>query len=436
MSKNNRARRKRKLAQKAVQKKRRRERSKARGQRQTLTPTFRKVPNPFEGLSDDQRRLAIEEIAKKSDEKYHETLSDLMAILQRHHPLLVLSKMSYYGLSFGVDETAGVTKLDSDFEIYQFHVEILQALSLQIEPSELSSEPFGSDALKQVWDNVKTLCDLHNLRRPSPARVELPDDDKTVALVQEQIRGATRAIRNWGYHSQVKRIARELYRPFDAQLLQHREFSASDVLDVFEAMFTDIVSRQTAHTKALACVLRSSGTDRRRLVENYHTLIGLGKEEPERFVEYVNVEETPLEGVRSMVISYYDLQLPRVYTFPASELAESIGLDEDQVSSILDEYALGWGALNGYETEHLHLSNPVWEKPLVNLGDGEYFCVLSRSFFSFVLPCMEAVLSPFAAAVSDRRAEYLESKVAEIVERQFPTSNTQRNFKWVVDGTT
>ena len=436
MSKNNRARRKRKLAQKAAQKKRRRERSKARGQRQTLAPTFHKFPNPFDGLSDEQRQLAVEEIAKKSDEKYQEALSDLRAILQRRHPLLVLSHMSCYGLSVGVDETAGVTKLDSDFEILQFHVEFLQALSLQIEPREMSGEPFGPDVLIQAWDNVKTLCELHNFRRFSPARVALPDDEKTVALVQERIRGVTRAVRNWGYHSQVKRIARELYQPFDAQLLEAKGFSASDVLNVFEAMVTEVESRHTAHIKALAGVFRSSGTDRRRLVENYHTLIGLGKEEAKRFVEDVNVEETPLDSVRAMVIAHYDLRLPRVYTFPAAELAESVGLDEDRVSSILDEYALGWGALNGYETEHLHLSNPVWEKPLLNLGDGEYFYVLPGSFFSFVIPCMESVLSPFAAAVSDRRAEYLESKVVEIVERQFPTSNTQRNFKWIENGTT
>ena len=436
MSKNNRARRKQKLAQKVAQKKRRRERSKAQGRGQTLAPTFHMLRNPFGELSDDQRRLMIEEIVNKSDEKYQEALSDLRAILRRCHPLLVLSHMSCYALSVGVEETAGVTKPDSDFEILQFHVEILQALSLQIEPRELSCEPFGPDVLMQVWNNVMTLCEAHHFRRLSPAGVDLPDDEKTVALAQDMIRGSTLAVRNWGYSSQVKRIARELYCPFDAQLLDAREFSTSDVFGVFETMVTEIESRLMAHVKALAGVFGSSGTDRRQLIENYNTLIGLGKEEAERFLEYVNVEETPLDGVRAMVIAHYDLRLPRVYTLAAAELAESLGLDEDRVSAILDEYALGWGALSGYETEHLHLSNPVWEKPLVKLDDGEYFCVLPVIFFSFVIPCMEAVLSPFAAAVSDRRAEYLESKVAEIVERRFPASNTKRNFMWVENGTT
>ena len=433
MSKNNRARRKQKLAQKAAQKKRRRERSKARDEEQTLAPTFQMFPNPFEGLSDDQRRLAIKGIAKKSDEDYQEALSDLRAILRRSHPLHVLSHMSYYSLLVGVDETAGITKLDSDFEIHPYHVGILQALSLQIEPHDLSRKPLKPNVLMQVWNNVITLCDTHNFRRLDPTGADLPDDEKAIGLAQEMIRGAIQEVRNWGYHSQVKRITRELYRPFDTQLLDARGFTCLDVFNVFEAMVTEVESRQTAHVKALKGVFGSSGTDRRRIVENYYALFGLDKEEAERFVEHVNVEEAPLDSVRAMVIAHYDLRLPGVYTFLAAELAESLGLDEDRVSAILDQYALGWGALSGYETEHLHLSNPVWEKPLVKLGDGEYFCALPAGFFSFVIPCMEAVLSPFAAAVSERRAEYLESKVAEIVERRFPASNTNRNFKWVED---
>ena len=433
MSKNNRARRKQKLAQKAAQKKRRRERSKARDEEQTLAPTFHMFPNPFEGLSDDLRRLAIKGIAKKSDEDYQEALSDLRAILRRSHPLDVLSHMSYYSLLVGVDETAGITKLDSDFEIHPYHVGILQALSLQIEPHDLSRKPLKPNVLMQVWNNVITLCDTHNFRRLDPTGADLPDDEKVIGLAQEMIRGATQEVRNWGYHSQVKRITRELYRPFDTQLLDARGFTCLDVFNVFEAMVTEVESRQTAHVKALKGVFGSSGTDRRRIVENYYALFGLDKEEAERFVEHVNVEEAPLDSVRAMIIAHYDLRLPGVYTFPAAELAESLGLDEDRVSAILDQYALGWGALSGYETEHLHLSNPVWEKPLVKLGDGEYFCALPAGFFSFVIPCMEAVLSPFAAAVSERRAEYLELKVAEIVERRFPTANTNRNFKWVED---
>jgi len=394
------------------------------------------IPDLFEGLSDDQRPLMIEEIAKRNDEKYQEALSILRVILRQSNPLLLLSQMSYCGLGVRVDETDGVTKLDSDYEILPIHVEILQALYLQIEPSELSVKPVTLGMLRQVRNSVKTLCDSHYFRRFNSTDMDLPDDKKIITLAQELMRGATQGIRNWGYRSQVRRIARELYRSFDTNLLEVREFSGSDVLDVFEAIVTEVETRQTAHYTALAGVLNSSGTDRRRLVENYYALIGLGKEEVKRFVEHVNVEEMPLDKVRAMFKHHYDLRLLGVYTFLAAELAELLHLDEDRVSAILDEYALGRGELNGNETEHLHLANPVWEKPLVKLDNSKYFCVLPQGFFSFVIPCMEVVLSPFAHDVSERRAKFLESEVVEIVKRRFPASNIKRNFRWVEDGTT
>ena len=89
------------------------------------------------------------------------------------------------------------------------------------------------------------------------------------------------------------------------------------------------------------------------------------------------------------------------------------------------------------DTEHFHLDNPVWTKPVIKLDDGKYFCALPFGFFSFVIPCIESLLlSPFRDAVSKQRAEYLETKVAEIVETQFPDSRIKRNFKWVDGDTT
>ena len=267
MGKNNRVRRKQKLAQKTARNKRQRKTLERRAKSRSLAPAFHVIPNPFAGLTDDQRRLAIAEIAKKSEETYQEALSDLRHTLRRHNPLLVLSIMASYGLTAPVDPTSGVTKLDSDCDLYPFHLEILQALSLQIELAELCGAPFGPDVPTQVWKSIKALCEARNFRRLDPDGADLPDDEKTIALAQQLIRSATQTVRNWGYHSQIKRIARELYSPFDAQLLATKGFTASDVLNVFEEMLSETQSRQTARYKTLANLFRSSGTDARRLVE-------------------------------------------------------------------------------------------------------------------------------------------------------------------------
>ena len=198
MGKKNRPRRKRKLAQKTARKKRIRRTSKGGVKSGTLAPSIHTIHNPFAGLSDEQRRLAIEEVAKKSEVLYREALSDLRNLLGQHNPLLVLSIMASYGLTSPVDQVTGVTKLDSDCDLYPFHVEILQALCLQIEPADLSGAPFGPDVPSQVREKIKALCDAHNFRRLAPDGADLPDDEKTVALAQQLIRANTQAVRNWG----------------------------------------------------------------------------------------------------------------------------------------------------------------------------------------------------------------------------------------------
>ena len=424
------------MAQRAARKKRQRKIPERGVKSASLAPTLHEIPNPFAAMSDDQRRSAIAEIANKNEEDYQQALSDLRHILRRYNPLLVLSIMGSYGLSVPVDPTSGITKLDSDFDLYPFHIEILQALSLQVEPAELSGAPFGPDVAAQVREGIMVLCEAQNYRRFDPDGADLPDDRKAIALAQLLIRGATQGVRNWGYHSQVKRIARELYSPFDAQLLKARGFTASDVLDVFETILTETESRQTARHRTLANLVDSSGENARRLVENYHQLIGLGSAEAEQFIKDFNVDEAPFEVVWSMILSHYDLRLLDAFTFSASHLAALLDLKESRVAAILDEHALRLGSLSRHPVEHLHLSNPVWKKPLIHIGDREYFCASPVGFFSFVIPCMEAILSPFSAAVSERRAKYLESKVTEIVQRRFPGSAIKTNFKWAEDGTT
>ena len=86
--------------------------------------------------------------------------------------------MAWYGLTAPVNQATGVTKVDSDFDLYPFHVEILQALCLQIDPTDLSGAPFGPDVPTQVRERIKALCDAHNLRRLAPDGADLPNDEK------------------------------------------------------------------------------------------------------------------------------------------------------------------------------------------------------------------------------------------------------------------
>lgn len=433
---NNRIRRKGKKAKEDARKSRQRKQRKEPTKVQTLTPSFYKLQDPFGGMDPEQHKILINEIARNGEQIYQETLSELRDILRQTNPLLVLSHTSSYKLTIDIDATKGVTKPDNECEIFPFHGEILQALSLQIGPEALTGEPLRPDMLTKIWDKVKTLCEAHNFRQLDSANADLPDDEWTVGFLQQLMRATTERVRNWGYHYQVKRISRELYRPFDSQLLESRGFTTSDIFDVFEKMLTETETRQSAHLQALVDLFRLSGTDKLLLIENYHELIGLENEKAERFIKDLKVENRSLDDVHHWIIAHYGLRLPDVYTFLTSDLSEALGLDEGRVNAILDEHALPWGGLCECESEDFHLSNPVWDKPLIKLSNGKYFCALPATFFSFVIPCMESILSPIGADVSNRHAEYLESAVSEVVEHRFPDSNIKRNFKWTEDGTT
>jgi len=319
-----------------------------------------------------------------------------------------------------------------DLDILPSHIEILQALYLQIKANDLSYEPFRLEILEKIHNYVKQLSRAYSLRQLDSDSINLSDDKKAVKFIQRLMRDTTRVVRNWGHFSQVKRIVRELYSQFDAKLLEIRGFSVSDVINVFDIILSTAESRITTHRNTLADLFRTSGTDRQLLVKNYHSLIGSDKKETDRWIQQFNVKNFSLDDIYFIIISnYIYLRSSDVFTFSSFNLAQSLDLTEDQVIAILDEYALGWEALSEYDIEDFHLSNPVWMKPIIKLDDRKYFCALPVGFFSFAVPCIESLLSSFKDAVSERRAEYLEAKVTEIVKTRFPDSKIKRNFKWM-----
>ena len=240
--------------------------------------------------------------------------------------------------------------------------------------------------------------------------------------------------RNWCHHSQVKRLARELYCHFDKKMFEARKFSVSDIIDVFEAMYFGFYSKKTDHNKEIINFSKMSGNDPSKLFKKFYELANSNEEKAEQFNNEFNVQKESLIKAIAYIFGHHSLQLPKVFTFQAAEIAKSLNICDERVKTVLDEYALPLGAVSAYKSEDLHISNPVWEKPVIKLPDNEYFYAVPDGFFRFAIPCIEGVLSSFKSEVDDRRAKFLVSKVAEIVKKRFPSSQIMTNFKWVKDG--
>ena len=427
MSKNSRRRRK------ANQKKWiKRQKSKNLIPNECILPMYVIFQSPYIGKNINQIWSMVQKDAKTDEETYQNSLSELMSELEGHSPLHVLTQVAFYGLHY--DQIKDAKKIDIVNDTFPFHIGTLQALLLQISPEKISNIACPNEKLGIVWDRLKNLCITQIYRHINPDILQIRDEEKAIAIFQLIMSMNALHVRNWFHHSQVKRLTRELYCHFDEKLFEARKFSVSDIIDVFEAMYIGFYSKKTDHSEEKKNLVNLSDDDAWKLVKKYYKIAHSNGEKTEQFNNEFNEQnESRIEAISYLTI-YHNLQLHKVFTFQAAEIAKSLNICDERVKAVLDEYSLPLGALSGFKSEDLHISNPVWEKPVIKLPDNEYFYADPDGFFRFAIPCIESVLSSLKSEVDDRRAKFLASKVAEIVKKRFPSSQIMTNFKWVKDG--
>jgi len=432
MGNNNRQRRAQKKRNKA-RKSKELKKKKIKNADKSLGPAFQMIPNPFAGLDDDTRKKAIQEIAQNSEKTYQESLAKIKELLHKYDPVTILSVISSYGLTVGVGDS-GIQAKDSDYTIYQAHIEICQAFALQLKPEEMQKLPFGPDVVEELWDSLVNLMNAYNYRGLAQNIDNESEDAIAVKLLQQGIRGSTQMVRNWGYFSQVKSISQEIYSFFDKALKDKYGFTVTNIIQLFQLLIDEIENANTSRYLELSNLYKFK--DKTQLIFKYHQMIGQSSEEASHFINNIDIDSIPYKSLFSMLMSHYDLRLPENYKFRSSYLSNKLGIDESIIRTILDEFSYEWGGLESYETEYLYLSNPVWLRPIIKLETGEYFCAFPQMFFSFIIPSLDRLIESLdKKALSNRRAGYLEEKVVEIINRRFPESNTVSGIKWKYDST-
>lgn len=106
----------------------------------------------------------MQAIAEKSEELYRESLEKLLKFVRRYDPITLLAIVTSYSLSVPISHK-GIQKTDSEFALYQSHIEFLQALMLQIEPERLERDVFGPDVVQQTIDALASLMQAQSFRQ-------------------------------------------------------------------------------------------------------------------------------------------------------------------------------------------------------------------------------------------------------------------------------
>lgn len=390
-------------------------------------PVMTMMESPLSGITDEQRKELISELGKNGKDKVVEILESLNDILRQYDPITLISILSGYGLTVGAGD-GGVQSKESSGGLSQAHVELFQALALQIPENELGARPVTPDIVQSVWEQLIEISYAFKYSRMNVELLESSSIEMAINQIQELIRSHTQMVRNWGFYSQVVGISKEMYSHFDGLIQSKFGFSATNAIDVFKVL-TDSVEDRLSERLNILSDLKSTKKPYDMLVK-YHELIGQGKQEADRFSENIDITKISQKNLFFMLLSHFDLRLPEYYFIDSDELSKQLNIDRDIVDNVLSQFSYRFGDLSGEKKEFFFLENPVWKRPIISSDKG-YYCVLPQLFFSFVLNTLDEIVEGIDKnSLHNRRADYLESKIEAIVKTRFPESQVVSGLKW------
>ncbi|MBZ2189034.1 hypothetical protein K8B33_07990 [Alcanivorax sp. JB21] len=390
-------------------------------------PVMTMMENPLSGITDEQRKELISELGKNGKDKVVEIFESLNDVLRQYDPITLISILSGYGLTVGAGE-GGVQSKELSGGLNQAHVELFQALALQIPENELGALPVTPDIVQNVWEKLTEISYAFKCSRMNVELLESSNIEMAINQIQELIRSHTQMVRNWGFHSQVVGISKEIYSHFDGLIQNKFGFSATNAIDFFKVL-TDHIEGNLSERFNILSDLKSTKKPYDMLVK-YHELIGQGKEEADRFSKNIDINNISQKNLFFMLLSHFDLGMSDYYFVDSDELSTQLDLDKDIVDNVLNHFSYRFGDLGGEKKEFFFLENPVWKRPIISSSSG-YYCVLPQLFFSFVLNTLDEIVEGIDKnSLHNRRADYLESKIEEIVKKRFPESQVVSGLKW------
>jgi hypothetical protein len=238
------------------------------------------MPDPFEGMNKSQRLATMTEIVASSKEKHELAVKKLRQLLLKCNPMQVNASFVSHGLMTYAGSD-GLVKLDSELSFYQWQAEFLQALSLMVDLDSVCLEPTDPKDIQEIFDCLTEIGEASKFTNFNVPDSHGDETETKIGEIQDLIRGNTKQVRNWGYHSQVKRLVREIYSNLDEQVFEIHGFTATDVIDVFEAMTTTLEKRNQSRFDNLREV--SKIQDKAKIVDVFFNYLEKPEDEAEEF---------------------------------------------------------------------------------------------------------------------------------------------------------
>jgi len=386
--------------------------------------------DPFEGMSGPERATAIAEFAKAHSETFSRSLERLKEICRPYNLFQLLAHFAYY------DQI--VVDAEKDDAVYQpaeqSGTELLQALVLQESEDDLSFQLDTPPPIKVLLEANRLLRGI-TMSFAFKRYGSLTGATKRERGLSETVRSYTAVARNEGFPSQIRRTMTELVAPLDSAFKKKRGLK----LTCLAAMLwnaAELVGKRI-----------NDDFQQRRAI--------LGLKNPTAIVEeFLKVNcpdqvtaETFRAGMSRANMSRREIQLYLTTLWDTANfklfwlsIEDWIACYPEQIERthiewVLSLWSLSLGSLEAENPEDFFLENPVWAKPIINIGAGQFLLAIPGLVQSFGQQLLEAVIKTesqlWEKYQSKVRPKYLEAFVARLLTRALPSAKVLGGVVWL-----
>jgi len=377
----------------------------------------------------------LHQLGVSASETYKDLLKEAREIVRSSEPLQLLATLASHGLTVGISEDGRQSRSTGDERFGQQHVELLQALCLTLGPDEFTGGLVNPADIQRLFELLPELSQAYGLHRLSALDDSGSEEEKSIRLLQQYLRLHTQSVRNWGFMNDVIDIVSDLLRPLDSKFQASLGISGTGLVEVFRQLVRNCEASLDLWRKDLARIFAEKSID--GMIKSYLASAQDYEEQKRSVTEFVRHHNLSRLQVKTLILEHKSLRLSELYSFTAEELAISLGLLPDSVDKVLNNLSLSLGSLSSFYSEgkasYFFLDNPIWTKPLIKIANGSYYCPMPQVFFSFIFPIIGELCSTsniLKTAYEERRADFLEDRLAGVFQQALPGSKVCSGYKW------
>ncbi|OHX38860.1 hypothetical protein [Cytobacillus oceanisediminis] len=394
-------------------------------------PNYIISESPVKNFSQEQINKLISSVATDSTQTYNNKLQELIDIIRPIEPSSLLAHFSMYFLTNSQNHYLP----DAEHILHQYHIELLQALTLQVKMEERDYKRIPiplPDEIDKIVDLLKEITSSYNLMRLKTAS-DSSEKEKNEYLIIEQMRNHTVAVRNWAYPIQVINIIKELFNSVEEDIYEKIGIRISSIVDMIINVQEEIVEQINDYHSKISSVISAKTIP--EAIDKYLSAYPHIKSTKQDLLKLASKFPSKDSYINNVFLKHSQLFIANMFTFSLEDFIrlypENIS-DVDNFELILDSLSIKFGELAEYRYDIL-LANPVWDQPLIKVSKNNYLLPIPSLIYEFGIKMMERVIKPYKdihKKYINNRGYILENLIEQLFLKSFPEAKIFKGSVW------